>query len=54
MTPTNVCQFQVCFGLGCRRHTNDLTGYTKEQSLKGISEWLDFWLSQKTGNSPKL
>ena len=28
--------------------------YTKEQSLKGIAEWFDFWLSQDDSASAKL
>jgi hypothetical protein len=26
---------------------NSLSGYVKEQSLKGIIEWFDFWLLQR-------
>ena len=29
-------------------------GYTKEQSLKGIAEWFDFWLSQEANGDSKL
>jgi hypothetical protein len=29
-------------------------GYTKEQSLKGIAEWFDFWLNQDSLGSAKL
>lgn len=30
----------------CNTYANVFVGYVKEQSLKGIVEWFDFWLSQ--------
>lgn len=33
---------------------NVTIGYTKEQSLKGIAEWFDFWLSKDAATGAKL
>lgn len=29
------------------------TGYVKEQSLQGIVQWFDFWLSQEGSSSSR-
>ncbi|KAK5174344.1 uncharacterized protein LTR77_001424 [Saxophila tyrrhenica] len=54
-------QFQVQLfsgvehGFALRGDPNDpYERYTKEQSLKGIAEWFDFWLSQDPSENAKL
>ena len=39
-------------GFALRAKNN--VGYVKEQSLKGIAEWFDFWLSKDGGQGSKL
>lgn len=47
---TRVCGLSTSHGL----LVLTLAGYTKEQSLKGIAEWFDFWLSSEASQASKL